>query len=258
MVGQAALERRFARGVDPASVVPGLELATRLILDYARNPRGPDSAVGLSDYIGGGLFSFATLVLLLVMPLLTMRLFAEERKTGSLTLLLASPAEGGRRGSQVCLAFEDGHPLQRTGAAYPVVQALIARGVVGDFRAGNAATASADSRADILRFGVTPLYTRFVDVWDAVGHLQSALGADDASTRAAAATALLHLPLRALGDDAIANADSGAFARVRPRNQFLGDELVPLRRAGFAVDLRELGVLQIGRASCRERVSSPV
>lgn len=63
-----------------------------LILDYARNPRGPDSAVGLSDYIGGGLFSFATLVLLLVMPLLTMRLFAEERKNGSLTLLLASPA----------------------------------------------------------------------------------------------------------------------------------------------------------------------
>jgi tetratricopeptide (TPR) repeat protein len=42
---------------------------------------------------------------------------------------------------------------------------------------------------------------------DAVGHLQSALGADDASTRAAAATALLHLPLRALGDDALANAE---------------------------------------------------
>lgn len=63
-----------------------------LILDYAQNPRGPESSVGLSDYIGGGLYSFATLVLLLVMPLLTMRLFAEERKTGSLTLLLASPA----------------------------------------------------------------------------------------------------------------------------------------------------------------------
>lgn len=62
-----------------------------LILDYAQNPRGPESSVGLSDYIGGGLYSFATLVLLLVMPLLTMRLFAEERKNGSLTLLLASP-----------------------------------------------------------------------------------------------------------------------------------------------------------------------
>lgn len=63
-----------------------------LILDYAQNPRGPESAVGLSDYIGGGLYSFATFVLLLVMPLMTMRLFAEERKSGSLTLLLASPA----------------------------------------------------------------------------------------------------------------------------------------------------------------------
>jgi kynureninase len=44
------------------------------------------------------------------------------------------------------------------------MQALIARGVVGDFRA-----------PDILRFGFTPLYTRFVDVWHAVGHLQQVL-----------------------------------------------------------------------------------
>jgi ABC-2 type transport system permease protein len=38
------------------------------------------------------LYGFATIILLLVMPLLTMRLFSEERKSGTLTLLLAAPA----------------------------------------------------------------------------------------------------------------------------------------------------------------------
>jgi len=49
------------------------------------------------------------------------------------------------------------------------VQALIERGVIGDFRAGE------DGTPDILRFGFTPLYLRFVDVWDAVEHLRQVL-----------------------------------------------------------------------------------
>jgi kynureninase len=44
------------------------------------------------------------------------------------------------------------------------MQALIARGVIGDFRA-----------PDVLRFGITPLYTRFTDVWDAVEILRQVL-----------------------------------------------------------------------------------
>jgi kynureninase len=71
-------------------------------------------------------------------------------------LSLVTPRESASRGSQVCFARSDG--------AYAIVQALIARGVIGDFRA-----------PDILRFGFTPLYTGFVDVWDAVEHLMQVL-----------------------------------------------------------------------------------
>ena len=63
-----------------------------LLIDYARNADLGDQFTGVADYMGGGLYGFAIIVLLLVMPLMTMRLFAEERKSGSLTLLLSSPA----------------------------------------------------------------------------------------------------------------------------------------------------------------------
>jgi kynureninase len=77
-------------------------------------------------------------------------------------LSVVSPRDAAQRGSQVCLARNDG--------AYAIVQALIARGVVGDFRAGDGA-----GLPDILRFGFTPLYTRFVDAWDAVEQLRQVL-----------------------------------------------------------------------------------
>ena len=61
---------------------------------------------------------------------------------------LVSPEGGVFRGSQVSLAHDE---------AYPIVQALIARGVIGDFRAPN-----------IARFGFTPLYLSYADVMKAV------------------------------------------------------------------------------------------
>ncbi|KRB88908.1 kynureninase [Noviherbaspirillum sp. Root189] len=63
-------------------------------------------------------------------------------------LELVTPREHAHRGSQVSFAHPHG---------YPVMQALISRGVIGDYR-----------EPHIMRFGFTPLYTRFIDVWDAV------------------------------------------------------------------------------------------
>jgi kynureninase len=51
------------------------------------------------------------------------------------------------------------------------MQALIERGVIGDFRAGDGSPAE----PDLLRFGFTPLYTRHVDVFDAVTALADIL-----------------------------------------------------------------------------------
>jgi kynureninase len=74
-----------------------------------------------------------------------------ETRCAAHGLALASPREDARRGSQVSFAHPEG---------YAIVQALIADGVVGDYRApGN------------MRFGFAPLYSRFVDVWDAVERL---------------------------------------------------------------------------------------
>jgi len=90
----------------------------------------------------------------------------EERCPGRFTLV--TPREHAQRGSQVCLALSDNGP-----GAYAIVQALIARGVIGDFRAGDAQI------PDILRFGFTPLYLGFEDVWHAVEHLVQVLEGEE-------------------------------------------------------------------------------
>ena len=91
----------------------------------------------------------------------------EARCTGH-GLTLVTPREHAQRGSQVCLSRREG--------AYAIVQALIGRGVIGDFRAGNPLTDSGRTGGvDIIRFGFTPLYIGFEDVWRAVEHLRQVL-----------------------------------------------------------------------------------
>jgi kynureninase len=83
-----------------------------------------------------------------------------ETRCAGAGLRLVTPRVPDERGSQVGFAQAE--------AGYAIMQALIARGVIGDFRA-----------PDILRFGFTPLYTRFVDVWDAVDRLVQVLAAEE-------------------------------------------------------------------------------
>jgi len=71
-----------------------------------------------------------------------------EQRCAGYDLTLVTPRDHAKRGSHV--SFE--HP-----EGYAVIQALIARGVIGDYR-----------EPRIMRFGFTPLYTRFSEVWDAV------------------------------------------------------------------------------------------
>jgi kynureninase len=81
-----------------------------------------------------------------------------EERCADFPLSLATPRAHEQRGSQV--SFE--HPN-----GYEVMQALIARGVIGDYR-----------EPRILRFGFTPLYVRYVDVWDAVETLRDVLATE--------------------------------------------------------------------------------
>lgn len=71
-----------------------------------------------------------------------------------------SPKDGALRNGQISLTHAEG--------GYAIVQALIARGVIGDFRQPN-----------VMRFGFTPLYLRFADVWDAANHLYEVMKTEE-------------------------------------------------------------------------------
>ncbi|APW43388.1 kynureninase [Rhodoferax saidenbachensis] len=97
----------------------------------------------------------------------------EERCQG-FGLGLATPRNHAQRGSQVCLTREHDAGGDLGSGAFAIVQALIARGVIGDFRAGDGGI-----HKDILRFGFTPLYVGYEDVWNAVEHLRQVLETEE-------------------------------------------------------------------------------
>jgi kynureninase len=127
-------------------------------------------ARGIDRYLSGTPAVLATVAvdasveLILEAPMAAIRaksialgeLFVELAGRHCKELELASPREGAHRGSHVSYRHPD---------SYPVMQALIEAGVVGDCRP-----------PDLLRFGFAPLYLRYVDVWDAVMKLAEILG----------------------------------------------------------------------------------
>jgi len=78
-----------------------------------------------------------------------------EQRCAGFGFELITPRDPAARGSHVSFAHEQAHAI---------CQALIARGVIGDFRA-----------PDVLRFGCTPLYCGFEDIWRAVDALQAVM-----------------------------------------------------------------------------------
>ena len=116
---------RFQSGTPPVIGMAALEASVELILE------APMESIRRKSIALGDAFI----------------LLVDEHCAG-LGLELVSPRAGAARGS---------HISYRHAASYPVMQALIARGVIGDCRP-----------PDLLRFGFAPLYVRYSDIWDAV------------------------------------------------------------------------------------------
>ena len=146
----------FTPGYQPAPGIARYLCGTQPIISLAALDCGVDTVLAAEPIVVMSALRAKSLALT--------DLFIElvEARCAGHGLTLVTPREHAQRGSQVCLA--------RANGAYAIVQALIARGVIGDFRAGDAG-----DHPDILRFGFTPLYIGFEDVWNAVEHLKQVL-----------------------------------------------------------------------------------
>ncbi|RZJ25573.1 MAG: kynureninase [Haliea sp.] len=148
----------FTPGYQPASGIARYLCGTQPILSMTALECGLDTFQAANAL--GGMAALRTKSLALTDLFIAL---VEQRCAGH-GLALVTPREHAQRGSQVCLARDEG--------PYAIVQALIARGVIGDYRAGDQGNAGVP---DILRFGFTPLYIGFEDVWQAVEHLKQVL-----------------------------------------------------------------------------------
>ena len=146
----------FTPDYSPASGIARYLCGTPAVISLAALDCGLDSVLAALPL--GGMAALRAKSLALT------NLFIElvEQRCAGHGLQLVTPRSHAQRGSHVCLSRSEG--------AYAIVQALIARGVVGDYRAGDGA-----ANPDILRFGFTPLYIGFADVWNAVEHLRQVL-----------------------------------------------------------------------------------
>jgi kynureninase len=150
----------FTPDYQPASGIARYQCGTQPMISLAALDCGVDTVLATEALGGMAALRHKSLAL----TDLFIRL-VEERCAGH-GLCLVTPRDHTQRGSQVCLS--------RSTGAYAIVQALIARGVIGDFRAGDGA-----HHPDILRFGFTPLYIGFEDVWHAVEHLRQVLNSGE-------------------------------------------------------------------------------
>ncbi len=140
----------------PAPGITSYQCGTQPIISLVALECGVDSVLAAEAYGGMAALRAKSLALCDLM----MALVAQRCSDHGLTLL--TPQDPAQRGSQVSFARDKG--------GYAIMQALIARGVVGDFRQGDGG-----QHPDILRFGLTPMYVGFADVWHAVEHLRQVL-----------------------------------------------------------------------------------
>ena len=147
----------FTPGYSPAAGIKQYLCGTPTVLGMAALDCGLDTLLA-AEVVGGMAALYAKS---LALSDLFMRLV--ETRCAGYGLSILTPHAHAERGSQVSLSCEAAN-------AYAIMQALIGRGVIGDFRAGDGAM-----QPDILRFGFTPLYNGFEDVWHAVDHLRQVI-----------------------------------------------------------------------------------